>query len=162
MTSDHLMGVVRRVERKDRTNNLHICGGVDFLYVSLFLVVHVITCECSFKKYEHIDQTLPMDRPGSAICEHVLSLRNEQLHIHPKLNFKQIIAIWGWYLWWIRRCITHDESVPPRWRWYLSVISVASNHEDASTQPSRTPEAKWSKQDPRFIKLNVDAAFFPR
>ena len=55
----------------------------------------------------------------------------------------------------------HNESVPPQWGWPLSVLSIACNHQRASSSTPSSPEAKWSKPDPQFIKLNVDAAFYP-
>lgn len=49
-----------------------------------------------------IDQAIHVDRSGSAIFEYILSLPDQQVAMHPSLNFKQVIAVGGWYLWWIR------------------------------------------------------------
>ena len=97
-----------------------------------------------------IDQAIQVDRSGSAILEFILSLPDQQLEMHPILNFKQLIAVGGWYLWWIRRKVTHNESIPPPWRWALSVLSISSNHHRATMLVRYSTEAK-------FIPIAVDA-----
>ncbi|XBJ06792.1 hypothetical protein VPH35_012406 [Triticum aestivum] len=47
------------------------------------------------------------------------------------------------------------------WKWPLSVLSISSNHQRALDQTRNTTEAKWCRPNPRFIKLNVDAAYYP-
>jgi ribonuclease HI len=65
-----------------------------------------------------------------------------------------------WYLWWIRRRITHNESIPPTVCWSISVLAIASNYHKALTKTSRPLEQKWVKPDPRFVKVNVDVAYY--
>lgn len=60
-----------------------------------------------------IDQAIQVDRSGSVVLEFILSLQDHQLAVHPELNFKQVIIVGGWYLWWIRRQVTHNETIPP-------------------------------------------------
>ena len=92
-----------------------------------------------------IDQAIQVDRSGSAILEFILSLPDQQLEMHPIINFKQVIAVGGWYLWWICRKVTHNESIPPPWRWALSVLSISSNNQGATSLVRNSPEAKWCK-----------------
>ena len=40
------------------------------------------------------------------------------------------------------------------------MLSISSNHQRATSLVRISPEAKWCKPDPRFIKLNVDAAYY--
>lgn len=40
-------------------------------------------------------------------------------------------------------------------------MSIASNHQNSSSRSPSIHTARWCKPAPRFIKLNVDAAFFP-
>ena len=107
-----------------------------------------------------IDKSLPVDRSGSIIFEHLLSLPDDHLSIHPSVNFKQALAVGGWYLWWVRRQLTHNEPVPPSWRWPISILSIARNFQNASTKSYEMPETRWCKPEPRFTKLNIDASFF--
>jgi hypothetical protein len=47
------------------------------------------------------------DRSGSVIFEHIL--RSQLDHV----NFYEIIAVGGWYIWWQRREKVKGESVNP-------------------------------------------------
>ena len=85
-----------------------------------------------------IDQALQVDRSGSVILEFILSLQDQQLAVHLELNFKQVIIVGGWYLWWIWRRVTHNEAIPSAWKWPLSVLSISSNHQRASAMTQGT------------------------
>ena len=95
-----------------------------------------------------IDQAIQVDRSGSAIFEFILTLLDQQLALHQDMNFKQDIIVGGWYLWWIRRRVAHNEAFPPAWKWPLSVLSISSNHQRAWAMTRNINEAKWSKTDP--------------
>lgn len=109
---------------------------------------------------ELIDNSLHVDRSGSAIFEYLLSLPDNYLQIHPSVNFKQALGIGSWYLWWVRRQMTHNGPMPPSWRWPIYVLSIARNFQMSSSHSLELPETKWSKPDPQCTKLNVDATFF--
>ena len=78
----------------------------------------------------------------------------------PSLEMKQLIVVGCWYLRWTRRRITHNETCPPVVRWPLSVLAITSNYQKASAANVTTEESKWSRPDPQFVKLNIDATFF--
>lgn len=110
--------------------------------------------------WELIERSIPVDRSGSIIFEHILSLHDRQLSLHPNVNFKQALAVGAWYLWWIRRQVTQNEGVPPPWRWPISILSIIPNFQSSSSRALELSQTKWSEPDPGFTKLNVDAAFF--
>ena len=70
-----------------------------------------------------------------------------------------MIAVGAWYLWWVRRELTHDGSPPPPSRWPISVLAIANNFHQANLKIRVVHEHKWSKPEPKFVKLNVDASF---
>jgi hypothetical protein len=74
------------------------------------------------------------------------------------VELKELVAVTCWYLWWIRRCRTHGDSVPPIYRCKLSIFAISANAAKVS-KPSSTEAVQWPKPDPRWLKLNVDASF---
>ena len=75
------------------------------------------------------------------------------------MHRKELIAISCWYLWWMRRCRTHDEPVPPMGRCKISILTMAANFVKASKPTGPMSQNRWSKPPPRHVKLNVDASF---
>ena len=109
---------------------------------------------------DFINTATNVDRSGSVIMEYILSIDQTPLPLMPTLEIKQVVVVGCWYLWWTRRLITHNESCPPMVRWPLSVLAITSNYQRAMAKIVVTEEERWLKPDPKFIKLNVDAAFF--
>lgn len=107
-----------------------------------------------------ISDVVHTDRSGSVILEQIFHQMNQPLQCMPSVHVHEIIAIGAWYLWWLRRQSTHNEPIPPMSRWPLSVLGIAG-HANAASAHSMTPNAqvKWSKPNPGFVKLNVDASF---
>jgi hypothetical protein len=106
-----------------------------------------------------IEDAMVVDRAGSAVLEHILRMENNSL---PGFAFglKEIIIISCWYLWWIRRRRTHDETVQPMQQCKMAVLAIAAN--SAKVGKKRSPdEIKWCKPDIRQIKVNVDGAYYP-
>ena len=107
-----------------------------------------------------IATSIMVDRSASVVLEHILLPPNTPLQIMPYLDIKQVILVGCWYLWWTRRRITHNEAYPPPERWRLSVLAIASNFQRSNTKNMSTPEHKWTRPEPKFVNVNVDAAFF--
>ena len=128
----------------------------------LFLCVHAKEVWMRLGMLQLVEDAVPVDRSGSIIFEHLLTLPDDLLMVHSNVNFKQALMVGAWYLWWIRRRMTHDEPVPPSWRWPISILSIASNFQNSLTSSHVMRETKWCKADPRYTKLNVNAAFFSR
>ena len=42
----------------------------------------------------------------------------------------------------------------------MSVMAIANNFQDANKKPRDNHIQRWLKPDPKFVKVNVDAAFF--
>jgi hypothetical protein len=65
----------------------------------------------------------------------------------------------AWYIWWIRRRRTHNEDVPPLFKCKLSILTITANAKKAHVKPSADNAKRWTRPDPRFLKLNADASF---
>jgi hypothetical protein len=109
---------------------------------------------------EFIQEAIRVDRSGSVVMEHILLLPGRPFQLMPMLDVKHVIVTACWYLWWTRRRITHNELCPPVVRCPLSVLAIASNHHRAFANKREKHVPKWTRPDPNFAKLNVDAAFF--
>jgi hypothetical protein len=59
-----------------------------------------------------INDAVMTDRSGSAVLEFTLSKKEALVPGFQNLGQKEVILVGVWYLWWIRRRITHEESVP--------------------------------------------------
>lgn len=105
-----------------------------------------------------IQEAMLVDRHGSAILEHLLKLEDNHMQGFEEVGLKETISVTCWYLWWIRRRRTREEQVPSLYRCKISILAITANAAKATTQRPNTT-AKWSKPDPRQVKLNVDASF---
>lgn len=113
----------------------------------LFQCVHAKDVWRRLGMLELIEDSTPVDRSGSVVFEHLLSLPDNQLLIHSRVNFKQALVVGAWYLWWIRRQITHDEPVPPSWRWPISILSIAANFQNTMTKSQEMPDQTQGTQN---------------
>lgn len=107
-----------------------------------------------------IQEAMRVDRSGSVVLEHLLLAPDMILPIKPNLQVKQVLMVACWYLWWIRREITHDGNPPPPMRRHTAVLAIAANFHEANLPRSVTNPLRWMKPDIGFVKLNVDAAYF--
>ena len=85
--------------------------GVEDVRHLMFQCVHAKEVWRRLGMLELVEDSIPVDRSGSIILEHLLSLPDNLFLIHSRVNFKQALVVGTWYLWWIRRKITHDEPV---------------------------------------------------
>ena len=79
-----------------------------------------------------VEEAKLIDRSGSIILEHLILADSRPIPIKPNLDVKQVIAVGAWYLWWVRRELTHDGSSPPPSRWPISVLAIANNFHQAN------------------------------
>ena len=70
-----------------------------------------------------------------------------------------MISVTSWYLWWIRRRRTHNETVPPTFKCKFSILSIIANASKVVSSPGVASEGKWTRPSPRQVKVNVDASF---
>ena len=89
---------------------------------------------------EKLSSLSQFERSGSVIIEEILNQEDTMLPIMPSVGLKEIMMTGCWYLWWIRRRVTHNEQIPPVTRWHTFVLAITSNHK-------RTLDC---------VKLNVD------
>lgn len=108
---------------------------------------------------DRINHAVQVNRSRSAVVEFLLVEHDSPLQIMPRINCKEIIATGCWYIWWLRRQHTHHDSCPPSSRWTSSVLGLVGNHKNSVSRKTGNIAHKWTKPDPRFIKLNVDASF---
>ena len=76
------------------------------------------------------------------------------------VGLKEGICTTCWYLWWIRRQVTHNETIPPPNRWPISVMAISGGYNKVSNQNREDTEHRWKRPGPKFVKVNVDAAFY--
>jgi ribonuclease HI len=107
-----------------------------------------------------IANALLADRSGSAVLEHILCLPDNTPSGFAVVQFKELVAVTCWYLWWLRRRRTHGESVPPIFRCKISILAITANAMKASKSILVTGEERWQRPEPRVLKLNTDASFY--
>ena len=101
-----------------------------------------------------------VDRSGSAVLEELLDSSTSHYLGLPRVGIAEVVAIATWYIWWIRRTVTHKERTPPATNWKLSVLSLCTNFTKTAQSNNNTREVvKWMKPDSCQVKLNVDASF---
>ena len=71
----------------------------------------------------------------------------------------EVIATTCWYLWWIRRRATHNESVPPPTHWMMSILPLYNAFVRANQKNVTRQMTRWEKPGKDDLKLNVDASF---
>ena len=75
----------------------------------------------------------------------------------PTVRVHEIIAIGG--LWWLRRQTNHNESVPPISKWPLSILGITVHATRAGCGNHVHSQIRWTKPNPSFGKLNLDASY---
>jgi hypothetical protein len=106
-----------------------------------------------------IQDSIQEDRSGSVVLENLLRKEETMVPGYTNINLQELITVTCWYLWWIRRRRTHGEEVPPPDKCMLSILSITANSDAAYRKKRQSQEVKWSKPNPRQVKLNVDASF---
>jgi ribonuclease HI len=104
-----------------------------------------------------VDASL-IDRSGSAVLEHLMREKDIMLPGFDNMGQKETIAVACWYLWWIRRRRTHDETVPPISQCKMSILSITANVAKAMAKVNG-PRPLWEKPSHTQIKVNVDGSF---
>jgi hypothetical protein len=88
---------------------------------------------------EIIEDAIQVDRAGSAVLEHILRREDNVLQRFDHIGLKETVAVTCWYLWWMQRCRTHDEDVPPLFRSKMSILSITANAAKASKKKQIHP-----------------------
>jgi ribonuclease HI len=104
-----------------------------------------------------IEEAQLIDRSGSAILEHLLRDEENKFSGFDNIGQNEVIGVACWYLWWIRRRRTHEESVPPMLRCKMSILSIVSNASKVGSKPADRP--RWEKPNSAQTKVNVDGSF---
>jgi hypothetical protein len=106
-----------------------------------------------------IDGVTQLDRSGSAVLELIIRREDNTMPGFQNINLKELVLTTCWYLWWTRRRLTHDESNPPLSKRKLSILAMVANSEKAYGKKNQRTNVKWTKPEPKQVKLNVNAAF---
>jgi ribonuclease HI len=78
----------------------------------------------------------------------------------PQIGIGEMAVVTSWYLWWMRRARTHDESVPPVKHCVASMIGLAANFIRSYSRTTIPGAIRWCPPLSNNVKLNVDDAFF--
>jgi hypothetical protein len=105
-----------------------------------------------------IDEAMQLDRSGSVILEILFRGQDLMMPGFASLGLKEVVAVTCWYLWWIRRRRTHNETVPPLFRCKMSMLAISANAAQARGKPNVT-ENRWETPLARQLKVNVDGSF---
>jgi hypothetical protein len=106
-----------------------------------------------------ISDATVVDRAGSAILEHILCLSENNIQGFTTVNLKEVVITTCWYLWWLRRQRTHNESTPPMIKCRFSILSIVANASKVYGKQAPSCGIKWSRPERAVVKLNVDASF---
>ena len=70
----------------------------------------------------------------------------------------ELVLTAGWYLWWERRQIVHEEMVQTPARTAMSIAALTKNYQIATKKSSKLRQG-WKKPSEGRVMVNVDAAF---
>jgi ribonuclease HI len=107
-----------------------------------------------------IDEATNVDRSGSAVLEYLMRLQQNNMQGLEIVGLKEVIAVTCWYLWWIQRKRTRDESVPPIYKCKLSILSITAHAGKKPMNTGQVGSITWTRPEARTMKLNVDAAYY--
>jgi hypothetical protein len=93
----------------------------------------------------YITSALCEDRAGSGVLEFLLRKDDNNVPDFDALGFKETIVVAFWYLWWLRRRQTHNESIPPPFQCKISVLTITANAAK-SAKPQVGNEKKGCKK----------------
>jgi hypothetical protein len=119
---------------------------------SLLIHLHNIQAQ------EFIQDATIVDRSGLAVLEFILRSQDKTLSGFSNIGLRETFTVGCWYLWWMRRPHTHNESVPPIHHYRMLALSIMTTASKAMKKPKDGNHA-WSKQEIRQIKINVDGSF---
>jgi ribonuclease HI len=106
-----------------------------------------------------IDEALLSGRPGSEVLASLLGSNNDPMPNYESIQTRELIAVTAWYIWWIRRRLSHGEQIPPIRNCVSSIRAITVNSSRAKSVNYNVEKITWLKPRGNFVKVNVDAAF---
>jgi hypothetical protein len=73
-----------------------------------------------------IDDAMQLDRSGLVVLELLFRDQDRVMPGFASLGLKEVVAVTCWYIWWIQRRRTHNETVPPLFRCKMSVLAIST------------------------------------
>jgi hypothetical protein len=104
-----------------------------------------------------IEDALFVDRSGLTVLEFLLLKKDNDIPGFSSVGLKETIIVGCWYLWWIHRRLTHNETVPPMNHCRMSVLTITANA--AKGVCAQSAEQRWCRPEARQVKVNVDGSF---
>jgi ribonuclease HI len=97
-------------------------------------------------------------RSGSQVLSEILKTPVRPLPGYDSIMIPNVIAVAAWYIWWIRRKLSHGEEVPLISQCINSIKGITANSAKVKSCSLDTKEA-WQRPRSSIVKLNVDAAY---
>ena len=66
-----------------------------------------------------------------------------QMPSYPDLCIHDVVLTACWYIWWMRRQVTHEGAVPPVNKCALSILAITSNYSKSSAKVTSVVKEKW-------------------
>jgi hypothetical protein len=99
-----------------------------------------------------IENMCQADRLGPDVLKELLISQASPIPGYSSIMVPEIITIGAWYIWWLRRKQTHNESIPPVSRCAASIRATAANSAKATPLNYVPGKKVWEKPRMRFIK----------
>ena len=98
---------------------------------------------------------------GETVLELLLLMPDQELFVLGLQNVREFIAITTWYLWWDRRKLVHEGKSQDAHQTSMGARAITANYVNAHSLKATSKTRGWSRPPMGFVKLNVDAAFYP-
>lgn len=94
------------------------------LSISLFTCTLAVQIWTRLGIYDRISASLRADRSGSEILEQLICGERGVVPGTQATGFRETIVVGCWYLWWLRRRVTHEGKVYPIGRSAVSILAI--------------------------------------
>jgi hypothetical protein len=92
-------------------------------------------------------------------CTRTFATQENTLRGFDGLGLKETISVTCWYLWWLIRCRTHNETIPSPFQCKISILMIIANAAKAAKPQVLNEVQVWTRPaEPRQVKLNVDVS----
>jgi ribonuclease HI len=106
--------------------------------------------------WNRISAMMDTDHSGSVVLQGVIQRGDHVQGLD--IGLAELILTRGWYLWWERRKITHDENVSRPSRSGLMIVSLTKNFKMAEGKGLRIRQG-WRKPPDGYIIIIIDASY---
>jgi hypothetical protein len=111
--------------------------------------------------FDMVQRAIVHGRSGSEMLGSLLSSNQGEVEGFESINHRELVAVAAWYIWWLRRRRSHGEQIPPVLNCITSIRAITANAARAKRNQNMNEERKWVRPRSDYVKINVDAGFFP-